>query len=497
MESVIFVKHSYESDPRFRVMTRIVSLENGDREVQKIAVSSASTQHVAEICEAYRILKQCYRKDALSIIPCNMRGEVAVFPYVSGELLTDRIYDLIRLHDTDALVALLQEYVRRITASADLKPFRKTERFSRIFGDSFELDDVPAFQPCDVDMIPSNIIVSGDTWHLFDYEWTFDFPIPVGYIVYRAILYCMIHFNITDVLPEAQLYEGMGLDLSQKNIYEAMEKAFQAYVYGQAVDYASFYDSLRKPIVSLFDIDISNEMLSDGNAIRSRIDALSLADARQKDAIARLNAEGDALRIKLDEMSLAQAQKDDALARLNAEGDALRKQVDEMSLAQAQKDDALVRLNAEGDALRKQVDEMSLAQAQKDDAIARLNAEGDALRKQVDEMSLAQAQKDEAIARMNAEGDALRIKLDEITLAEARQSDAIKRLNAEGDELRLSVDQYIRNEKELRRNNDMLREEADDIRRKYDLLVSMYEDVREKKEEMERHWVWKLVHPFH
>ena len=385
MESVFFAKYSYERDPRFRVMTRIVGLENGNREVQKIADDQNSVQHVADICNAYEALRQYHCNDAICIVPCEMRGEMAVFPYVSGDLLTDRIYDLMRLHDTDALIALLKEYVQRITAGVELVPFQKTEQFCQIFGDKFELEGIPAFQPCDVDMIPSNIIISDDKWYVFDYEWTFNFPIPVDYIIYRAILFCVIRFNITKEIPEGQIYESLGLDLTRKAYYEAMENAFQKYVYGQAIDYPAFYENMRKPVISLFNIDILNDMPMEGGELREILDALALADARQKDAIARLNAEGDALRIKIDEMTLSEARKDYWIARLNAEGD----------------------------------------------------------------------------------------------------------------ELRVIVDQNARDEQELRRKADMLREEADETRRKYDLLVSMYEDVLEKKEKMERHWLWKLIHPFH
>lgn len=40
---------------------------------------------------------------------------------------------------------------------------------------------VPFSKGVDIDLIFSNIMVQGNTWIVIDYEWTFDFPVPVDF----------------------------------------------------------------------------------------------------------------------------------------------------------------------------------------------------------------------------------------------------------------------------------------------------------------------------
>ena len=40
-----------------------------------------------------------------------------------------------------------------------------------------------------IDLVPANILILKDRQVVIDYEWTFDFPVPAGFILYRMIHY--------------------------------------------------------------------------------------------------------------------------------------------------------------------------------------------------------------------------------------------------------------------------------------------------------------------
>ena len=45
-------------------------------------------------------------------------------------------------------------------------------------------------ETADIDLIFSNILLTEDgKRHVLDYEWTFEFPVPAGFLAYRAIHY--------------------------------------------------------------------------------------------------------------------------------------------------------------------------------------------------------------------------------------------------------------------------------------------------------------------
>ena len=72
-----------------------------------------------------------------------------------------------------------------------------------------------------------NIIADGEHWTCLDYEWVFDFPVPVGFVVFRAIYHYYFHHSADAVLPMNDLCAA--LDISQDRIgtYLQMEAEFQ------------------------------------------------------------------------------------------------------------------------------------------------------------------------------------------------------------------------------------------------------------------------------
>ena len=40
-----------------------------------------------------------------------------------------------------------------------------------------------------IDLVPANILILKDRQVVIDYEWTFDFPVPADFILYRMIHY--------------------------------------------------------------------------------------------------------------------------------------------------------------------------------------------------------------------------------------------------------------------------------------------------------------------
>ena len=60
------------------------------------------------------------------------------------------------------------------------------ERYQKVFGEITLPVSVPFAKGVDIDLIFANIMVQGNTWTVIDYEWTFDFPVPVDFLLWRA-----------------------------------------------------------------------------------------------------------------------------------------------------------------------------------------------------------------------------------------------------------------------------------------------------------------------
>ena len=83
-------------------------------------------------------------------------------------------------------------------------------------------------------MVSANIILA-DRIYVLDYEWNFDFAIPLKFILYRSIL-----LNGTlNVMPEEQKKQLMELvDISEEEsqLFLQMEISFQKYVTGTSLN---------------------------------------------------------------------------------------------------------------------------------------------------------------------------------------------------------------------------------------------------------------------
>ena len=80
-------------------------------------------------------------------------------------------------------------------AAEERSPFDRTPEFAEVFGEGKLPEGIPCAAVSDVDMIFSNIFVESgkaaadSAWTVIDYEWTFAFPIPKKYLIYRAIYF--------------------------------------------------------------------------------------------------------------------------------------------------------------------------------------------------------------------------------------------------------------------------------------------------------------------
>ena len=84
-------------------------------------------------------------------------------------------------------------------------------------------------KPANIDFIGSNIIIN-DKINIIDYEWVFNFSVPINYIIYRILLYYENEninkkdFNLKTILRELDITEN------EEEKYWEMDRNFTNYV---------------------------------------------------------------------------------------------------------------------------------------------------------------------------------------------------------------------------------------------------------------------------
>lgn len=255
LERISYAKFSRERRLPFQIAT-LIGKRQGEPVVVKRALHPSGKAHISGLKENQKLLASLYPRELLGVCPCriNEAGE-AEFPFCRGKNLEQVLDGLVRKKDF-ANIRRLAEYLYEILKNArGVMPFVSSEEFEKLFG-RVELPGEQFAAPVsNLDMLFANLIWSGETearagkehtesgpapslqkqgssLTLVDYEWVFDFMIPISYIYARSIL---LHGTL-QTLPKEQLeelYGIAGIKPQEVALYYQMEVRFQQYVSGE------------------------------------------------------------------------------------------------------------------------------------------------------------------------------------------------------------------------------------------------------------------------
>lgn len=241
-----FAKCSVERKDEYKIITRIFE-ENGKKIVEKRAVNKKANAHVNRMAELAKT--NPYLTENVCLVPCEaMADGVVRFPYIEGQRLDKVIDEAVkqgRLEDAWNEIRRLKEIIMNVSGK---EVFHVNEEFRTVFGqipqqeeDTKEepVDPLAVLEGCEavkninMDMVAANIILS-DKIYILDYEWNFDFAIPLKYILFRSIL-----FNGTlNVMPEEQrktLMEIIEITDEEWQLFWQMEVSWQRFVTGTSL----------------------------------------------------------------------------------------------------------------------------------------------------------------------------------------------------------------------------------------------------------------------
>lgn len=245
MDKLLFSKFSYERAEQFRIRTDILEKEDGTRCVRKYAGNQEAAAHLDTIHRAFLSLQEEYcRNDMVDINHCVQKENYLELEYIEGntyESLLDSYYDKGQM---ELLTDEVKRYVKILKSQVNMIPFTPTDLFADVFGKENFPEGMESFPISNIDLIFGNVIVN-DKWNIVDYEWTFDFPIPVNYIFFRAIHYYAVSSR-RHLLNADVLYEAAGLHVGEIEQYTRMERHFQNYVLGKVVQMYEIHDRLHQ-----------------------------------------------------------------------------------------------------------------------------------------------------------------------------------------------------------------------------------------------------------
>lgn len=218
---VKYAKYSNDRAPEYRIRTEIV--QSGEEKIiKKQALSEEAAAHIRNMRSSYEQLTERYDGGKLAVNRCLLSedGRTADFEYVEGVTLEELLDGCLERGDMHGFRLMFQEYLERIS-------FR---------------EEMPV---ADYDLIFSNILVSGDTWTVIDYEWTFGRPMSARETAFRAI-YCYVLENEKrrNKLNLDLILKELGITEQEAEEYRQREMEFQKFVTGKHLSMAELRERI-------------------------------------------------------------------------------------------------------------------------------------------------------------------------------------------------------------------------------------------------------------
>lgn len=239
MREIIFSKYSNERGRSFAIRTDILE-ENGKRWLEKTWLYPEGKAHVLNMPKWNQKLDQLYSEIPFVSNKCEAGENCVRLEYLEGETLTEYLDDLLERGRKEEAEAALTDYLAKVQQIHNKEPFTVTEEFKKVFGNVQLPKGLTCTQVTNIDMICDNVVLTRP-YTLLDYEWTFDFPVPCEFVLYRIIHYYIQTHKVREVLDEEALYRRFGISEAAREGFLQMEKGFQAYLTGSHVPMREMY----------------------------------------------------------------------------------------------------------------------------------------------------------------------------------------------------------------------------------------------------------------
>ena len=237
----VYVKFSNERNQKLSIYTEISQNTDGELTVKKMPAQKSAAEHVQKLGTIYEELTRMYREEGIEVNHCTIKDNNAELEYLTGITLEDKLDHLLEEGRTDELEELFFAYIQKVKNIHEKRPFEKTPEFIQVFGDVNLCSDLKCTEISNIDFVPANIILSEDRVSVIDYEWTFTFPVPSQFLVYRMIFYYLELNGKREVLKSRNFYEKAGITSDDIEIYVEMEHNFQQYILGKHTAMRNMY----------------------------------------------------------------------------------------------------------------------------------------------------------------------------------------------------------------------------------------------------------------
>lgn len=252
MRTIIYTKCSTERKKQFKIFTTIVE-EDGKRRVEKKAVYKEGEQHIQNMWKNFQRLSETY--DSFKLPECRLESEDTIsFEYIDEPELESWIRRQVEENNIDDIMNFLIFFYNSLKKNVTNEKFVPGEEFKEVFGVPALPTDLLCTDFANIDFIFGNMM-KGKEYYLIDFEWVFDFEVPINYIFFRAILH---GYELSKLGNDfiGNIYATLNISQEELKEYLKMEIAFQNFVSEGEIKLSDIYQKLGRGCINIYELGI-------------------------------------------------------------------------------------------------------------------------------------------------------------------------------------------------------------------------------------------------
>jgi hypothetical protein len=274
-DNMDFIKLGTDREDEFSIYTIIWS----DGKVSKSPASSKAEEHIRKMFDRSK-----YSIGKIKCLNAEMRGNSLYYDFLKEKSYEILILEAVENNDKDRFFKLLEDAHDALFYNSFETDKYATEEFLEIFKEKSDIK-FHCHQISNIDLIFSNIFLIDGEFIAIDYEWIYDFPIPLEFIFYKIISY---HFYSSEMLSEfssrEEVYEYFGMDPEIIELFIRWNRNYLGYIINRP--------PLSKPKVIPLEKIERIEQLQEDIALKNREIEKKNAEIKNKDEeIIKMNKE--------------------------------------------------------------------------------------------------------------------------------------------------------------------------------------------------------------
>lgn len=259
---VVFAKFALQRASAYQIVTKMIRhlCTNSTKSVIKNAFTDQAAAHIAKMCPAYEQLSQLFAQSAIRVAVCTQKEPDSIeMPFMQGTNLECLLEEYMVHNQQEKAVNLIKYFFKQFLEQVRTVPFQKTKAFTEVFGKAEGLRAQKSLAVTNADCIFSNFLVkehqTKQEFVMLDYEWTFYFPIPLEFVLFRALFHSHA-FQRIEKKYQSMLFLCAGITKEEeKPLYLNMEFSFQKYVRGNRPETEHLYRKMHTHVWNVRQMD--------------------------------------------------------------------------------------------------------------------------------------------------------------------------------------------------------------------------------------------------